>query len=101
VSFDCLISILAIPKSLTILDVSTTIVLANATPNNFNPIGIATTAPIVKTIIIIAIKISEYCTILANHPNGADIKSNNRNLCLPSLDNTGYMCIGISTIITN
>jgi hypothetical protein len=71
---------LVIPKSLTILDVSTTIVLAKATPKSFNPKGIATIAPIVKTIIIIAIKISEYCTILANHPKGADIKSNNIKL---------------------
>jgi hypothetical protein len=70
---------LAIPKSLTILDVSTTIVLANATPNNFNPIGIATTAPIVRTRIIIAINISEYCTILANHSNG-DVKKSNMYL---------------------
>jgi hypothetical protein len=71
---------LVIPKSLTILDVSTTIVLANATPNNFNPIGIATTAPIVKTRIIIAINISEYCTILANQSNGVVKKSSNIKL---------------------
>ena len=69
---------LAIPKSLTILLVSTTIVLANATPKSFNPKGIATTAPIVRTIIMIAIKISEYCTTLANHSKGVVIKSNNR-----------------------
>ena len=71
---------LAMPKSLTILDVSNTIVLANATPNSFNPIGIATTAPIVKTNIIIAINISEYCTILANQSKGVVIKSNNIKL---------------------
>ncbi len=67
---------LVIPKSLTTLLVSNTIVLANATPNSFNPKGIATTAPIVSTSIMIAIKISEYCTTLANHSNGAEIKSN-------------------------
>jgi hypothetical protein len=54
------------------------IVLANATPNSFRPNGIATIAPIVSSRIMIAIKISEYCTILANHSNGEVMKSNNR-----------------------
>lgn len=73
----CVNVILFVGSWLIIFIVSVVIVLANATPNNFNPKGIARIKPTTKSVMINAPKSSAYPNQVNAVSTGEVIKSNN------------------------